>query len=133
MLNILMVDDEQDLKILISQRFRHEIRRGDYRFYFAHDGREALKILWENPSISLMITDLNMPRMNGIELTLKVSQDFPKVSKVMISAYGDKDSLQKATQVGISNYLTKPIQFDDLDHILVQYKERTEKENDDLS
>ncbi|HBN22167.1 MAG TPA: hypothetical protein DD412_02890 [Holosporales bacterium] len=116
MLHILMVDDEPDLDMLIQQRFRREIREGQFSFSFSRNGERALEILRENPDISLIVTDLNMPEMNGIELLIQVKKSFPEKKMIVISAYSDQDSIKTATNAGADGFLFKPLNFQDFEH-----------------
>jgi adenylate cyclase len=110
-LNILMVDDEPDLDLLIRQRFRKEISQGHYDFTFARNGREALAILQDHPEIKIVVTDLHMPQMNGIELLIQVRNRFPHTKNLVISAYGDQQNVSMARNAGAIDFLTKPINF----------------------
>ena len=116
MLHILMVDDEPDLDMLIQQRFRREVKEGEFRFYFARNGERALEVLNKHPDISLIVTDLNMPEMNGIELLLQVKKNFPEIKMIVISAYSDQDSIKTATNAGADGFLFKPLNFQDFEH-----------------
>ena len=86
---ILVVDDEPDLETLIQQKFRHQIRDGDVSFLFARDGVEALAVLEANQDIDLVVTDINMPRMDGLSLLQKLQENEEKLSTIIVSAYGD--------------------------------------------
>jgi adenylate cyclase len=111
MLHVLMVDDEPDLDFLIQQRFRREISNGTYKFSFARNGMQALKTLEHSPDIELVITDLNMPEMNGIQLMIQLRSHFPHVKNMVISAYSDGDSTATARRAGAIDFITKPIDF----------------------
>lgn len=115
MLHILMVDDEPDLDMLIQQRFRREVKEGQFGFSFARNGESALNVLKENPDISLVVTDLNMPEMNGIELLIQVKKRFPEKKMIVISAYSDQDSIKTATNAGADGFLFKPLNFQDFE------------------
>lgn len=117
-LEVLMVDDEPDLDFLIKQRFRHKIQQGELTFHFARNGTQALEVLENNPTISHVITDLNMPQMNGLELLLQVKNHYPYICNVVISAYGDQQTIQEALNIGASYFLTKPLNFADFEKIL---------------
>jgi adenylate cyclase len=110
-----MVDDEADLDLLIKQRFRKEIREGIYEFFFARHGGEAVKILKEHPEIDLVLTDLNMPEMNGIELLCFLKEHYPSLKVVILSAYGDHENYSLAFKHGAIDFLIKPIIFSELD------------------
>ena len=112
---ILVVDDEPDLEPLMMQRMRRRIRRGTHSFDFANDGIEALEKLNDNPDIDMVITDINMPRMDGLTLLDQI----PNVSEIdvrciVVSAYGDMKNIRTAMNRGAFDFVTKPIDFEDL-------------------
>lgn len=111
---ILIVDDEKDLEILLRQRFRRQVRRGEYELLFAHNGREALEVLGENPDIRLVLSDINMPVMDGLTLLSQLEQVDANVSAVVVSAYGDMANIRTAMNRGAFDFVTKPIDFGDL-------------------
>ena len=111
---ILMVDDEEDLELLVRQRFRRRIRKGEYEFLFAHNGREALEALDNNPDIRLVLSDINMPVMDGLTLLGQLEEAKPEVKAVIISAYGDMDNIRTAMNRGAFDFVTKPVDFNDL-------------------
>ncbi|MEG4047550.1 ATP-binding protein [Microcoleus sp. Pol17_C1] len=112
---ILFVDDEPDLECLISQKFRTKIRTGEYQVFFAHNGVEALSKLLEQPDIDIVLTDINMPVMDGMALLAKLNELVTLVQTVVISAYGDLGNIRKAMNGGAFDFLTKPIDFQDLE------------------
>jgi adenylate cyclase len=112
---ILVVDDEPDLKALILQKFRHKIRDGAVSFLFAHDGVEALASLKANVGIDLVVTDINMPRMDGLLLLQKLQENEEGVSTIIVSAYGDMANIRTAMNRGAFDFVTKPIDFLDLE------------------
>src|SRR3984893_9304321 len=112
---ILFVDDEPDLEALVVQKFRHWIRDGAFVFFFAHDGIEALKLLETNHEIDLVISDINMPRMDGLSLLQKLQEHEEKLSTVIVSAYGDMANIRTAMNRGAFDFLTKPIDFADFE------------------
>src|SRR5688500_10075759 len=112
---ILVVDDEPDLEALVVQKFRHKIREGAVAFLFAHDGIEALALLDENRDVDLVVTDINMPRMDGLSLLAKLQESEEKVSTVIVSAYGDMANIRTAMNRGAFDFLMKPIDFADLE------------------
>ena len=112
---ILFVDDEPDLQILLRQKFRKRIKSGEMTLFFALNGAEALAMLAENPAIDFVISDINMPVMDGLEFLSNLRNDFPLVRAVMLSAYGDMDKIRSAMNRGAFDFLTKPIDFEDLD------------------
>ena len=111
---ILMVDDEPDLEQLVRQRMRREIRSGQYAFLFAGDGVEALETLGEHSDIDLVLSDINMPRMDGLTLLEKIPDVDTDLRSVVISAYGDMKNIRAAMNRGAFDFVTKPIDFDDL-------------------
>ncbi|MCY3942104.1 MAG: SpoIIE family protein phosphatase [Gammaproteobacteria bacterium] len=111
---ILMVDDESDLEQLVRQRMRREIRSGQYAFLFAGDGVEALETLGEHSDIDLVLSDINMPRMDGLTLLEKIPDVDTDLRSVVISAYGDMKNIRAAMNRGAFDFVTKPIDFDDL-------------------
>src|SRR5450755_3286369 len=112
---ILVVDDEPDLEELIQQKFRHQIRDGVFGFLFARDGVEALSVLELNQDIDLVVTDVNMPRMDGLSLLQKLQENEEKLSTIIVSAYGDIANIRTAMNRGAFDFLTKPIDFLDLE------------------
>ena len=114
MAKILVVDDETDLEILIKQKFRKQIRKNEYEFSFALNGKEALEKLRENPDIDLVLSDINMPEMDGLTLLSKLHELNPLLKSVIVSAYGDMDNIRTAMNRGAFDFITKPINFEDL-------------------
>jgi CheY-like chemotaxis protein len=110
---ILMVDDEPDAEELFRQNFRREIRKGAYVLDFARSGSEALEVLASEdpPQVILVLSDINMPGMTGIELLDKVTQQWPDIPVFMITAYGDQSTEQTVLDKGASKFLTKPVDF----------------------
>ncbi len=121
---ILMVDDEPDAQELFRQNFRREIRKGVYSFDFAISGEAALEVLkWQTPpKVVLVLSDINMPGMSGIELLAEIRETWPELSVFMITAYGDNATEAKARDLGAERFLTKPVDFaslkDDLSRTL---------------
>lgn len=113
--HILVVDDEPDLELLIRQKFRRHIRSNDWSFAFAGDGVEALDQLQRNPDIDIVLTDINMPRMDGLTLLTRVGQFDRPIRTVVVSAYGDMQNIRTAMNRGAFDFVTKPIDFDDLE------------------
>src|SRR5262245_30420830 len=112
---ILVVDDEPDLEALVLQKFRHQIRDEAVSFTFAHDGVEALAALEANSNIDLVVTDINMPRMDGLSLLQKLQESEQNVSTIIVSAYGDMANIRSAMNRGAFDFVTKPIDFLDLE------------------
>ncbi|MCY3823793.1 MAG: response regulator [Nitrospinae bacterium] len=111
---ILVVDDEPDLEGLVLQRMRREIRSGRYSFVFARNGVEALERLEDNDEIDIVITDINMPEMDGLTLLEQIPAFDPKLRCVIVSAYGDMKNIRTAMNRGAFDFLNKPIDFEDL-------------------
>lgn len=111
---ILFVDDEPDLEALILQKFRKQIRDGLVAIMFARDGLEALQSLEQNPHVDLVVSDINMPRMDGLSLLQKLQEAEDKKSTIIVSAYGDMSNIRTAMNRGAFDFLTKPIDFADL-------------------
>ena len=112
---ILVVDDEPDLEALVLQKFRRQIRDGVVAFVFAHDGLEALASIEQNPHVDMVVSDINMPRMDGLSLLAKLQEAEDKKSTIIVSAYGDMSNIRTAMNRGAFDFLTKPIDFGDLE------------------
>jgi adenylate cyclase len=112
---ILFVDDEPDLEPLILQQFRRQIRDGSVSFLFARDGVEALDRLAQDGAVDLVVTDINMPRMDGLSLLERLQGDEERLSTIIVSAYGDMSNIRIAMNRGAFDFLTKPIDFQDLE------------------
>jgi len=112
---ILVVDDEPDLEALVLQKFRRQIRDGLVQFVFAHDGIEALQSIEEHPDVDMVVSDINMPRMDGLSLLQKLQEAEDKKSTIIVSAYGDMSNIRTAMNRGAFDFLTKPIDFGDLE------------------
>jgi adenylate cyclase len=113
---ILVVDDEPDLETLLTQKFRRQIREGAIEFLFAGDGVDALTALAENGDVDMVVTDINMPRMDGLTLLEKLQDgDNAQLSTIIVSAYGDMANIRTAMNRGAFDFLTKPIDFPDLE------------------
>jgi class 3 adenylate cyclase/FixJ family two-component response regulator len=115
MIKILIVDDETDLEILIRQKFRKKIREQQYEFFFAVNGFDALQKMQENPEVEIVLSDINMPEMDGLTLLTKINETNPLIKTVMVSAYGDMQNIRKAMNRGAFDFVTKPVDFDDLE------------------
>ncbi|MEO6347594.1 MAG: adenylate/guanylate cyclase domain-containing protein [Aquaticitalea sp.] len=111
---ILVVDDEPDLEVLIKQKFRKQIRDKEYEFFFAENGKEALMKLLEQPDVDIVLSDINMPEMDGLTLLSKLSESSPLIKSVIVSAYGDMENIRTAMNRGAFDFITKPINFEDL-------------------
>lgn len=112
---ILSVDDENDLELLLTQYFRRKIRKGEYEFSFAHNGLEALTMLLKNKDYDIILSDINMPEMDGLTLLTKINEmQNPALKCIMVSAYGDMGNIRQAMNNGAFDFATKPIDLDDL-------------------
>ncbi|NJK58988.1 MAG: response regulator [Oscillatoriales cyanobacterium SM2_1_8] len=115
-LGVLIVDDELEVERLFRQRFRRQLRESSYEFLFAHSGIEALRVLDEvGPRIRLVMTDINMPEMDGLTLLAKLQERDRSLRAIVISAYGDLGNIRTAMNRGAFDFLTKPIDFQDLE------------------
>ena len=113
-MRLIVVDDERDVQILFEQKFRKEIRNGEIHMHFAFDGAGALALIetLENPEGYLILTDINMPEMSGIELLKEIKSRYPRLKVIMITAYGDENNFNAAKKLGADEYFTKPIEFE---------------------
>lgn len=114
MAKILVADDETDLEMLIKQKFRQKIREQQYEFVFAVNGNDALHKIQENPDIDIVLSDINMPEMDGLTLLSRLGEQSPLIKAVIVSAYGDMDNIRTAMNRGAFDFITKPINFEDL-------------------
>ncbi len=114
--SILVVDDEADVAELFRQRFRREAREGTYVLHFAFSAMEALEQLAGEiePPLIVILSDINMPGMDGLELLGEIKQRFPDLPVMMVTAYGDDDRRRRAGELGACEFLTKPVDFDQL-------------------
>ncbi|KMO36512.1 adenylate/guanylate cyclase domain-containing protein [Methylobacterium aquaticum] len=112
---ILVVDDEPDLEALVVQKFRRQIRAGTVTFLFARDGVDALATIAETPDLDMVVSDINMPRMDGLTLLGKLQEAETTLSTVIVSAYGDMANIRTAMNRGAFDFLTKPIDFADME------------------
>ncbi len=112
-MKILVVDDEKDVQVLFEQRFRKEIRNKEMEFAFAYSGEDALKYLNQMHEAVLILSDINMPGMSGLELLrhIKEKHHEPPPVVMMITAYGDADNYNTAMKLGADDFLTKPLEF----------------------
>ncbi|MEM7024899.1 MAG: response regulator, partial [Pseudomonadota bacterium] len=111
---ILVVDDERDLQELVRRKFRREIRHGEFAFAFADNGHDALQLVQHDPEIDLVVTDLNMPGMDGLTLLEHLAEFEERLKTIVISAYGDMSNIRAAMNRGAFDFVTKPIDFPDL-------------------
>ncbi len=117
---ILFVDDEPDMVELVKQRFRRQRRSGKFELLFAGDGVEAVDVLRENPDVDVVVTDINMPRMDGLTFLSKVGDVNPVVRVIIASAYGDMANLRTAMNRGAFDFVTKPVDFKDLETTIMK-------------
>jgi adenylate cyclase len=115
MAKILVVDDEADLEMLVKQKFRKKIRENIYEFIFASNGEEALVKVKEHPDLDIILSDINMPIMDGLTLLSRLSEANPMLKAVVVSAYGDMQNIRTAMNRGAFDFICKPVDFDDLD------------------
>lgn len=138
-LKILSVDDELDLELLLTQYFRRKIRKGEYEFFFAHNGVEALQTLLAHPEIDIILSDINMPEMDGLTLLKKIKdRNNPALKVIMVSAYGEMSNIREAMNNGAFDFATKPIDLDDLQRTIdkaqqeIDFVKETQKEHGQL-
>ena len=121
--HILVVDDEPDVEPLIRQRLRRHVRAGKYALHFAGNGAEALEMLAEDNRIDMVVTDINMPKMDGLALLSEIPKVDPDIKSIVVSAYGDMSNIRTAMNRGAFDFVTKPLDFDDFEVTL----ERTQR------
>ncbi|MDD5507650.1 MAG: SpoIIE family protein phosphatase [Bacteroidales bacterium] len=115
-IKIMIVDDELDLEILFRQKFRKQLKENEWRFEFATNGLHALELLVKNPDTTIILSDINMPEMDGLTLLAKLNElKNPALKTVIVSAYGDMDNIRTAMNRGAFDFITKPINFEDLE------------------
>ena len=114
MAKILVADDETDLEMLIKQKFRQKIREQQYEFIFAINGNDALDKIVQHPDIDIVLSDINMPEMDGLTLLSRLGESSPLIKAVIVSAYGDMENIRTAMNRGAFDFITKPINFEDL-------------------
>lgn len=124
MLKILLVDDEEDTEMLFKQVFRSEIKNKDFEFHFALDAEEALKYIFLlNPfDVVLVLSDINMPGMNGLDLLKEIKKLFPSMKVIMITAYDNENNYNLAISNGADGFLAKPVDFDLLRKKINEFK-----------
>jgi CheY-like chemotaxis protein len=120
--SILVVDDEPDVADLFRQRFRREARDGTYVMHFAGSGEAALQVLAGGiePTLIVILSDINMPGMDGLQLLGEIKLKFPDLPVMMVTAYGDDERRRRASDLGAFEFLTKPVDFD---HLKVQLRQ----------
>ena len=113
--SVLIVDDEPDIADLFRQRFRREVRQGQYVLHFAASGEEALRRFAEiRPELIVILSDINMPGMDGLELLREIRRLRPELPVLMVTAYGDDERKGRADELGAAAFLAKPVDFDQL-------------------
>ena len=139
MVKILSVDDEAPMELLLKQYFRRQIRNGEYEFFFARNGAEALKIMNDTPDIEIVLLDINMPEMDGLTLLAKLNEMHrPALRVIMVSAYGDMANIRQAMNNGAFDFAIKPIDMDDLSATIkkaieqISYVHESQKEHSQL-
>ena len=139
-IKILSVDDENDLELLLTQYFRRKIRKGEYDFHFAHNGLEALTMLLKEKDFDIILSDINMPEMDGLTLLTKINEmQNPALKCIIVSAYGDMGNIRQAMNNGAFDFATKPIDLDDLSLTIekaieqIHYIKEMQKEHNELT
>ncbi|WP_310398135.1 adenylate/guanylate cyclase domain-containing protein [Hymenobacter sp.] len=129
---ILVVDDETDLELLIKQKFRRKIRESTYEFVFATNGQEALERILEHPDTAVILSDINMPVMDGLTLLTHTHAQHPAMKTVMVSAYGDLGNLRTAMNRGAFDFVVKPVDFTDLELTIEKTADQVRQLHDTL-
>ena len=126
-MRVMVVDDERDIKPLFEQQFRKELRSGELEFQFAYSGEDALQIMrdWGPGEIVLILSDINMPGMNGLILLKLLKERYPQLQVFMVTAYGDEKNYQAAKAYGADNFLGKPIDFAQLKKLMAEARNHT--------
>ena len=121
--SILVVDDEPDVAELFRQQFRREARAGTYAMHFAQSGESALEKLDDGiePQLIVILSDINMPGMDGLSLLNRIKQRWPEIPVMMVTAYGDDERRRRASEFGAAEFLTKPVDFGLLKRQLQQF------------
>lgn len=114
MVKVLFVDDEPDIELLTKQKFRKQIASGAFELLFAQNGQEALDLIKKEPGIAVVVSDVNMPGMDGLTLLDKLKEYSPATKTIVVSAYGDTQTLRSAMNKGVFDFVTKPVDFNEL-------------------
>lgn len=119
-MKVMVVDDERDIKLLFEQQFKKELRRGELEFQFAYSGEDALQSLKDfgTGGLVLILSDINMPGMNGLILLKLLKEQYPQLKVFMVTAYGDETNSQAAKEYGADQFLSKPIDFAQLKKLM---------------
>ncbi len=127
MIKIMIVDDEHDVELLFRQRFRKELQSGEFIFHFAFSGEDAMAYLrtLKPFDIILVLSDINMPGITGLELLKIIRSEFPTLKVVMVTAYGDENNFNRAMAAGASDFVTKPVDFASLKEKIYTLKKET--------
>ncbi len=138
-IKILSVDNETSIELLMKQYFRRKIRAGEYEFFFARNGLEALTVMADNPDIEIVLCDINMPVMDGLTFLAKVNEmRNPAIRVIMVSAYGEMKNIREAMNKGAFDFATKPIDMDDLSRTIekaieqIHYVHESQEEHTEL-
>jgi CheY-like chemotaxis protein len=125
-MKVLVVDDERDVEFLFRQRFRREVRAGELDLAFAFSAEQALEYLEDGgrADVVLVLSDINMPGMSGLELLRRIKSKPPPIPVCMMTAYGNEEYARRARDYGSDGYLTKPIDFDNLKSHIRSFVER---------
>jgi class 3 adenylate cyclase len=124
---IMVVDDEDDVEMLVRQKLRRQVREGQYELLFAKDGIEALNLLQTHPDTDIVFTDINMPRMDGLTLLVKIFEALPLLKTVIISAYSDMENIRTAMNRGAFDFICKPFDFEDFETTLLKTLQAVEQ------
>ncbi|MEO8150105.1 MAG: response regulator [Bacteroidia bacterium] len=124
MIKILIVDDEHDVELLFTQRYRKELRSHEFEFHFAFSGEEGLEYMrtLEPFDVVLVLSDINMPGMSGLELLKQIKLVHPDLKVMMITAYGDQKNYDEAIKLGANDFITKPVDFELLKERIIKLK-----------
>src|SRR5688572_27025375 len=117
---VLVVDDEPDMEVLIRQKFRKQISSGNFNFHFAQNGEQGLQILLKEQDLEMVMTDINMPVMNGLTFLEKIREANLPCKSIVISAYTDIENIRSAMNRGAFDFITKPIDFSDLETTMMK-------------
>ncbi len=129
---IMVVDDEDDVAQLVRQKFRRQIKAGEYDFIFAQNGNDALAKLHDHPDTEMVFSDINMPEMDGLTLLSRIAQDSPLLKTVIISAYSDMENIRMAMNRGAFDFICKPLDFQDFERTLLKTLESCQQLRDTI-